>query len=288
MRRESADEVAEAARRRLAALGRELAGSGLETAVRDRVDDVRLPGAAEPASVAPPGRHSRRRPVPWGRRGAAWLADRLPTTLQGRVSLGLGHVAVVAVVVAVALAVAAYLSIRSRPTVTAVPTARTSAATASPVSLAAPAPSGTAAATVVVDVAGKVRHPGVTTLPAGSRVVDAIRRAGGARPGVDLSSLNLARVLVDGEQVLVGVVAAPGVAASAASRPGSSGAGPLLNLNTATLEQLDGLPGVGPVTARKILDWRSAHGAFTAIDELLEIDGIGEKTLADMAPLLTL
>jgi competence protein ComEA len=142
---------------------------------------------------------------------------------------------------------------------------------------------------VVVDVAGKVRRPGVATLPAGSRVVDAIRQAGGARPGVDLSSLNLARVLVDGEQILVGVAPAPGVAASASSRPGASGGdGALVNLNTATLEQLDGLPGVGPVTAQKILDWRTAHGAFTAIDELLEVDGIGEKTLADMAPRLTL
>jgi competence protein ComEA len=142
---------------------------------------------------------------------------------------------------------------------------------------------------VVVDVAGKVRRPGVATLPAGSRVVDAIRQAGGARPGVDLTSLNLARVLVDGEQILVGVAAAPGVAASASSAAGASPAdGALVNLNTATLEQLDGLPGVGPVTAQKILDWRTAHGSFTSIDELLEVDGIGEKTLADMAPRLTL
>ena len=128
----------------------------------------------------------------------------------------------------------------------------------------------------------------VTTLPAGSRVVDAIRKAGGARPGVDLTPLNLARVLVDGEQILVGAAAAPGVAASAASQPGAASDGALVNLNTATLEQLDTLPGVGPVTARRIVDWRAAHGAFTSIDELLEVDGIGEKTLADMAPRVTL
>jgi competence protein ComEA len=152
-----------------------------------------------------------------------------------------------------------------------------------------PAAPATPGGTVVVDVAGKVRRPGIATLPAGSRVVDAIRRAGGARPGVDLTSLNLARVLVDGEQILVGVPSAPGVAASASSRPGAAGAGDgLVNINTATLEQLDSLPGVGPVTAQKILDWRTAHGSFTAIDELLEVDGIGEKTLADMAPHLTL
>jgi competence protein ComEA len=140
----------------------------------------------------------------------------------------------------------------------------------------------------VVDVAGKVRRPGVATLPAGSRVVDAIRRAGGARPGVDLTSLNLARVLTDGEQILVGVAPAPGVAASASSRPGAGSGDALVDLNTATLEQLDTLPGVGPVTAQKILEWRTAHGSFSAIDELLEVDGIGEKTLADMAPHLTL
>jgi competence protein ComEA len=141
---------------------------------------------------------------------------------------------------------------------------------------------------VVVDVSGKVRHPGVTTLPAGSRVVDAIRKAGGARRGVDLSGLNLARVLVDGEQVLVGVAGAPGVAASAAATSTAAAAGQLVNINTATLEGLEVLPGVGPVTAQKILDWRTAHGSFSSVDELLEVDGIGEKTLAEIAPHATL
>ena len=130
--------------------------------------------------------------------------------------------------------------------------------------------------------------PGVATLPAGSRVVDALRKAGGARSGVDLSSLNLARVLVDGEQILVGRgMPGGGIAAGASTAaPGPSGA--LVNLNTATEEQLDTLPGVGPVTAQKILEWRSAHGAFSSVDELLEVDGIGDKTLADLAPLVTL
>jgi competence protein ComEA len=231
-------------------------------------------------------------------RGVAWLQDRLPATLQGRVSLGVGHVAVLAVVVAIALAVTAYVTIRARPTSAAVPQPRTSPAAAPPgseSSLPSAVPAGAPAAgepspagSVVVDVAGKVRRPGVTTLPAGSRVIDAIRKAGGARAGVDLTSLNLARILVDGEQILVGRSAAPGVAASASTQAGGVAGGALVNLNTGTLEQLDGLPGVGPVTAQKILDWRAAHGAFTAVDELLEIDGIGEKTLAEMAPHLTL
>lgn len=311
MRRESADEVAEAARRRLALLGREL-GRELDREPEHEPESLEPHPAREPAAVLgegdawavrpvvlpEPGRHSRRRPAAWGGRGVAWLQDRLPATLQGRVSLGAGHVAVLAVVAACALAVTAYVTVRARPSVSAVPQVRTSPAAATttmPSTAPGATPSGGPAGslpgtggTVVVDVAGKVRRPGVATLPAGSRVVDAIRRAGGARPGVDLSSLNLARVLVDGEQVLVGVAPAPGVAASASARPGAAGDGALVNLNTATLEQLDSLPGVGPVTAQKILDWRTAHGAFTAIDELLEVDGIGEKTLADMAPRLTL
>jgi competence protein ComEA len=292
MRKESAEEVADAARRRLALLGQELGRAGFEPRPVDAEPLV------EPAVVPPPGRHARGRPVAMSGRGVAWLQDRLPATLQGRVSLGVGHVAVLAVVVAIALAVTAYVTIRARPTSAAVPQPRTSPAAAPPgseSSLPSAVPAGAPAAgepspagSVVVDVAGKVRRPGVTTLPAGSRVIDAIRKAGGARAGVDLTSLNLARILVDGEQILVGRSAAPGVAASASTQAGGVAGGALVNLNTGTLEQLDGLPGVGPVTAQKILDWRAAHGAFTAVDELLEIDGIGEKTLAEMAPHLTL
>lgn len=137
---------------------------------------------------------------------------------------------------------------------------------------------------VVVDVAGRVRRPGVATLPAGSRVVDALRHAGGARPGVRLSSLNLARVLVDGEQILVGVRPAPTAAGAAVASDG----GGLVNLNTADAAALEELPGVGPVTAEKIISWRGEHGPFTAIEELLDVDGIGPKTLAEVAPHATL
>ena len=123
-------------------------------------------------------------------------------------------------------------------------------------------------------------------LPPGSRVVDALEAAGGARAKVDLTGLNLARLVVDGEQILVGVAPAPGVAGGLVGSPpqGTS----LVNLNTADQAVLETLPGVGPVTAEAILAWRTDNGGFTSVDELLEVDGIGEATLEDLAPLVTL
>ncbi|RLV50101.1 ComEA family DNA-binding protein [Nocardioides mangrovicus] len=168
--------------------------------------------------------------------------------------------------------------------------ASSAASPASPVAsggAGAPTSAGGSAGTVVVDVAGKVRRPGVVTLPTGSRVQDAISRAGGLRVGVAAGSLNLARVLVDGEQILVGVPGAAGAAPSMASAT-TAPEGGLVNLNSATLTQLQDLPGVGPVTAQKIMEYRTAHGAFTSVDQLLEVDGIGDKTLADIAPHATL
>jgi competence protein ComEA len=159
---------------------------------------------------------------------------------------------------------------------------------------ASPAVAPTApASSIVVDVAGRVRRPGIAELPLGSRVVDALEAAGGARRGVPLGALNLARVLVDGEQIVVGVRAPPGVAASAASAPttpssGGSTATPMVNINTAGQAELETLPDVGPVTAKAILDFRAERGTFTAVDELLEVSGIGDATLAKIAPFVTL
>lgn len=133
---------------------------------------------------------------------------------------------------------------------------------------------------IVVDVAGHVARPGIVTLPAGSRVHEAIEAAGGLAGAVDTTSLNLARKLVDGEQVLVGV--AP---VAPAAGPGSAGG--LTNLNTATVDQLDELPGVGPVTAQSIVDWRSDNGPFSRVEDLLEVRGIGEATLGDLRDLVT-
>jgi competence protein ComEA len=135
---------------------------------------------------------------------------------------------------------------------------------------------------LVVDVAGRVRRPGLVTLTAGARVADALRAAGGVLPGTDLTSLNLARKVVDGEQIVVG---GPGVAA-APPTAGSPGPSNPLDLNTATVADLDQLPGVGPVLAQRIVDWRATHGGFTSVSQLRQVTGIGDSKYADLQPLV--
>jgi competence protein ComEA len=260
--------------RRLATLSAELAavrgepsGDGWDdsahTRVRARPDDVPVP-----VVLPVPGRHASRR------------------MRIGGLHLGPMHLAVVAVVAATAVGLAAWWAVRDQAEI--VPaTPVTSERAAAPL---APLPSSSPAADdgadLVVDVAGKVRRPGIAVLPAGSRVVDALDAAGGARRGVDLTGLNLARLVVDGEQILVGVAPAPGVAGDLGTAPPEGAS--LVNLNTADQTVLETLPGVGPVTAEAILAWRTDNGGFTSVDELLEVDGIGEATLDDLAPLVTL
>jgi len=149
----------------------------------------------------------------------------------------------------------------------------------------APSADASSSGEVVVDVAGKVKRPGIVTLPAGSRVHEAIAEAGGVRGKTDTSTLNMARVLTDGEQILVGVAPVSAPAQSGAS-PGAAAAG-RISLGSATLEQLDTLPGIGPVTAQAILDHRSEHGGFASVDDLLDVKGIGEATLADIRDRVT-
>lgn len=151
-------------------------------------------------------------------------------------------------------------------------------------------PPTSAAARVTVHVVGRVKHPGVLTLAGGSRVGDALDEAGGAASGADVSALNLARPLVDGEQVRVpapgetpvapvpGPTAPPGVPATGAGQ---------VNLNTADPATLETLPGVGPVLAQRIVEWRTEHGRFTTIEELGEVSGIGEKTFEQLSSKVT-
>jgi competence protein ComEA len=143
-----------------------------------------------------------------------------------------------------------------------------------------------ALAEVTVHVRGRVADPGVVTLPQGSRVKDAIEAAGGLRARASSGDLNLARVLVDGEQISVGVRVSSGGAV--AGTPGPSGEGPpaLVDLNAASPAELESLPGIGPVLAQRITQWRVDNGPFTAVDVLSEVSGIGDALMARLRPLV--
>ena len=143
-----------------------------------------------------------------------------------------------------------------------------------------------AAPRLVVHVVGAVRRPGLYRLGHGTRIADAVAKAGGPAPRADLSLVNLAAPVADGTQVMVPIKAPPasaGPTESGGSSPGTAGP---VRLNTATLEQLDALPGVGPVTAQKILDHRQQHGAFSSVDDLDAIPGIGPARLEQLRPLV--
>jgi competence protein ComEA len=186
----------------------------------------------------------------------------------------------------VAAAVAGFLFFRGRPGAIAAPRPALSmsgSALGGGGSPGSGSPSGSASSgTIVVAVEGKVRKPGVVRLPAGSRVIDAVAAAGGAVPGTDLATVNLAAKLSDGQQVVVG--------GSVGSAPGAGGAAPSgpLNLNQASAGQLDGLPGVGPVTAERIVAWRTAHGGFQRLDQLQDVPGIGPSKFTQLRDLVTL
>ncbi|MFL5923097.1 MAG: helix-hairpin-helix domain-containing protein [Gaiellaceae bacterium] len=160
----------------------------------------------------------------------------------------------------------------------------TPAAPLPPPPAAAAGVTGLPSSRVVVDVVGAVRRPGLYRLAQGSRIADAVARAGGATAKADLAQVNLAAPLADGEQVVVPRRGVPGAAVGGASASGES-AGPV-QLSTATLEELDTLPGVGPTTAQKILDYREKHGAFSSVDELDAVPGIGPKRLEQLRDLV--
>ena len=218
---------------------------------------------------------------------------------QGRVDPGRRGLAALALVVLLAVALTSWYVVRSRPQEVVVPPPLVGSVAGVPrhPAPAAPAAVDAASGEVVVAVAGRVRRPGLVRLPVGSRVDDAVRAAGGARRPADLALVNLARRLVDGEQVVVGgVPAQAGAVAPGASAPGGAGgpggaaAGPApgsgpgapLDLNAATAAQLDGLPGIGAVLAERIVAWRTEHGRFASVDQLREVDGIGESKFGQL------
>jgi competence protein ComEA len=196
------------------------------------------------------------------------LRDRL-AALSRRELIGLVGVT------AVALAGAGLWYARSLPQPVAI---RQRPAPATPASLASATP-----ALLFVHVAGRVRRPGVYEFHPGDRVIDAVQAAGGPRKGADLDALNLAALLTDGEQVLVpsrtpgGTVPGGGTATT----PG------LVNVNTASEADLESLPGIGPVLAQRIVDYRTEHGPFASVDGLLDVSGIGPATLDDFRDLVT-
>lgn len=183
------------------------------------------------------------------------------------------HVKVLAAVLMAAAVLTVWWLLSERPKATSV----------SPhLALSTMTPTAVSPPELVIDVEGKVARPGIVTLPRGARVVDAIKAAGGVKGKPDTTSLNMARKIEDGEQILVGVAPAVDAAAGVPGTPGAK-----VNLNTATAEQLDALPGVGPVTAKAILDWRTRNGRFAKVEDLLDVKGIGQATLDDLRDLVT-
>jgi competence protein ComEA len=239
--------------------------------------------------------------------GAA-LHTRLPD-VSGRAlaALNPGRRAVkaLAAVAAIVVVISAFLAWHSRPSTVSVNTPLTGPATArrpaagttAAGTLVPPAQSSPTASSdvmLVVAVEGKVKRPGLVRLPPGSRIADAIAGAGGALPGTDLSFVNLAQKVVDGQLIVVGVALPLGAAATAGSgaAPGAGGSGGLaagapINLNSATGADLDTLPGIGPALAQRIIDYRTQHSGFRTVDELRNVSGIGDAKFADIKDLVT-
>lgn len=275
--------------------------------------------AVEEAGVGPPGVEAAGADREWGAvssgrggggsagsrwaRASAAVRERMPVWLQARVGLERRSVVALTVVLVLAAGFAVHHFWTGRPQSVRAPEiveaaepfgkgkgegARAETGPGGGVAPGGGEAAGAAGGFVVVDVGGKVREPGVHRLPAGSRVEDALSAAGGVRPGAKLGGLNRARVLVDGEQVVVGEPAPPGPPVGTAGGvpgTGTGAAGPV-SLNTATLEQLDTLPGVGPVLAQHILDHRTQQGGFRSVDELRDVKGIGEQRFADLRDLV--
>lgn len=262
-----------------------------------------------PLGVRRVGRH-------WGRFAELWVPESLR---DSRVDPGRRGALILLLVAALAASVTAVGVWRDRPEPRAVETSAIAALAGAPEStgigsadLAAadrlgaessaagaagpPPPTVTALSEIVVSVTGLVAQPGLVTLPAGARVAEAIAAAGGASEGADLTGVNLAARLVDGDSVVIGSAPASGSVGSGvsgaggtagASGGGASAAAGLVNLNTADEAALDTLPGVGPVMAQNILAWRETNGKFTTIEQLQEISGIGPSRYAQLSPLVT-
>jgi competence protein ComEA len=255
----------------------------------DAVDDIEQNG--DPNSLLP-----RWLPEGSAHTGAGWLA-------RIRADPGRAGVIALAAIAALAVLVTVFTVLRNRPapvmSAKLPPVEMVSSASRSP----AANPSARADQPVVVSVVGLVHKPGLVTLAPGARIADALSAAGGAMDGADTIGLNMARQLGDGEQIVVGIAppkgqpaalgssvtsGTPGTPVTSAKPSGSASPKPgeVIDLNTATVQQLDSLPGIGPVTAAAIVAWREANGKFTSVDQLAEVDGIGPARLDKLRPLV--
>jgi len=249
------------------------------------------PPAVEAAGGVPPGAPPVLPGVPVPELGdliRGWALDRSPPWLHAVIErLGLRAV-VIGVVLAVAGVVAGVVMLEhGSPSSYSASAPVPEAGGSAPSFEASPAPvTGGDATSIVVDVGGRVRKPGLVTLPAGARVADAIAAAGGPLRHREIATLDLAARVSDGQLLLIGVKAAPSDG-SAGGGDASGGSPASVGLNSATIEELETLPGVGPVTAQKIIDWRTAHNGFTSVIQLQQVSGIGPARYAELAPLVT-
>ncbi|WP_347877835.1 ComEA family DNA-binding protein [Streptomyces lydicus] len=271
-----------------------------------------VPATTPVPASPPPGRSAPRR------LDGAWLAlrERLPLWVQLRCGTDPKALAALALVLVVAVGFAVQHFWTGRPEAVRAPVAER------PRAVRGPGPGGEAAPSLppsgavssgasasgppvgrgrqlVVDVVGKVRHPGIHRMPPGARVIDALQAAGGVLRGASTRGLNRARLLTDGEQIVVGDAGAaagagagggggagPGAVAGGGAPGAGGGPGGPVSLSTATEQQLDALPGVGPVLARHIIEFRSRHGGFTSVEQLRQVTGIGDRRFADLRPLV--
>ena len=270
--------------------------------------DIQVPADADSSDQTPEAADEDQnsllpRWLPDASQRASWLA-------RVRADPGRAGAIALAVVAALAVLITVFTLVRDRPapvmSAKLPPVER--AASASPRSSAGPGAGQPASPDrpVVVSVVGLVHTPGLVTLAPGARIADAVQAAGGAMDGADTIGLNMARPVGDGEQIVVGIAPISGQPAVLGSSVGSGsapasgsppGAGPapgstkpkggaVVDLNAATVEQLDALPGVGPVTAAAIVAWRQTHGRFTSVDQLADVDGIGPARLDKLRPLV--
>ncbi len=251
---------------------------GRAAGVGPAVDDA--PTVPLPVVPRSGGRGSRLAALAGGRLPAGWRNARLDPGRPGALALLL-----TTALAAVLAAVGVWRETpRAEPVASGLPVVVDTTA-AAPIGVA---PTPGPPEPLVVAVAGRVARPGLVRVPAGARVADVLEAAGGPLPGTDLAGVNLARRVSDGEQVAVGVPGAPDAAAppAAAGTVGQTAPGAPLDLNAATAEQLDALPGVGPVTAQRIVEWRTRNGRFATVDQLREVEGIGERRFGQLRALV--